>query len=82
VARRSLNWSATSSEAVRGGAGCATGPRCRPGPTEIDARRRRANTDIVFPLMRELAGDQPPPSMEVQQKPSTYAALPFPARTS
>ena len=22
----------------------------------------RANTDIVFPLMRELAGDQPPPS--------------------
>jgi hypothetical protein len=24
----------------------------------------RANTDIVFPLMRELAGDQPPPSME------------------
>jgi hypothetical protein len=25
----------------------------------------RANTDIVFPLMRELAGDQPPPSMAV-----------------
>lgn len=25
----------------------------------------RANTDIVFPLMRELAGDQPPPSMEL-----------------
>jgi hypothetical protein len=24
----------------------------------------RANTDIVFPLMRELAGNQPPPSME------------------
>jgi hypothetical protein len=24
----------------------------------------RANTDIVFPLMRELAGDQPLPSME------------------
>jgi hypothetical protein len=24
----------------------------------------RANTDIVFPVMRELAGDQPPPSME------------------
>jgi hypothetical protein len=24
----------------------------------------RANTDIVFPLMRQLAGDQPPPSME------------------
>src|SRR5215217_5608266 len=24
----------------------------------------RANTDIVFPLMRELAGDQPPPSIE------------------
>ena len=24
----------------------------------------RANTDIVFPLMRELAGEQPPPSME------------------
>jgi hypothetical protein len=24
----------------------------------------RANTDIVFPLMRELAGDQPPPSMD------------------
>ena len=22
----------------------------------------RANTDLVFPLMRELAGDQPPPS--------------------
>jgi hypothetical protein len=25
----------------------------------------RANTDIVFPLMRELAGDQPPPSIEL-----------------
>jgi hypothetical protein len=24
----------------------------------------RANTDIVFPLMRELAGDQRPPSIE------------------
>jgi hypothetical protein len=24
----------------------------------------RANTDILFPLMRELAGDQPPPSTE------------------
>jgi hypothetical protein len=24
----------------------------------------RANTDIVFPLMRELAADQPPPSTE------------------
>ena len=24
----------------------------------------RANTDILFPLMRELAGDQPPPSAE------------------
>jgi hypothetical protein len=24
----------------------------------------RANTDIVFPMMRELAGDQPPPSIE------------------
>ena len=24
----------------------------------------RANTDIVFPAMRELAGDQPPPSIE------------------
>jgi hypothetical protein len=24
----------------------------------------RANTDIVFPLMQELAGDQPPPSMD------------------
>jgi hypothetical protein len=24
----------------------------------------RANTDILFPLMRELAGDQPPPSIE------------------
>jgi len=24
----------------------------------------RANTDIVFPLMRELAGDQPSPSIE------------------
>jgi hypothetical protein len=24
----------------------------------------RANTDIVFPLIRELAGDQPQPSME------------------
>jgi hypothetical protein len=24
----------------------------------------RANTDIVFPLMRELASDQPPPSMQ------------------
>ena len=24
----------------------------------------RANTDIVFPLMRELAGDQPLPSIE------------------
>ena len=25
----------------------------------------RANTDIVFPLMRELAGDQPSPSIEL-----------------
>src|SRR3954453_10897772 len=25
----------------------------------------RANTDIVFPLMRELAGDQPPPATEL-----------------
>jgi hypothetical protein len=24
----------------------------------------RANTDILFPLMRELAGDQPQPPME------------------
>jgi hypothetical protein len=24
----------------------------------------RANTDIVFPAIRELAGDQPPPSIE------------------
>ena len=24
----------------------------------------RANTDIVFPLMRELAGNEPPPSTE------------------
>jgi hypothetical protein len=24
----------------------------------------RSNTDILFPLMRELAGDQPPPSPE------------------
>jgi hypothetical protein len=24
----------------------------------------RANTEIVFPLMRDLAGDQPPPSIE------------------
>jgi len=24
----------------------------------------RANIDVVFPLMRELAGDQPPPSIE------------------
>jgi hypothetical protein len=24
----------------------------------------RANTDIVFPLMRQLVGDQPPPSIE------------------
>jgi hypothetical protein len=24
----------------------------------------RANTDIVFPMMRELAGDQPSPSIE------------------
>ena len=24
----------------------------------------RANTDVVFPLMRELAGDQPLPSIE------------------
>jgi hypothetical protein len=24
----------------------------------------RANTDVVFPLMRELGGDQPPPSIE------------------
>jgi hypothetical protein len=29
-------------------------------------RRRSAGShaDIVFPLMRELAGDQPPPSIE------------------
>jgi hypothetical protein len=25
----------------------------------------RANTDIVFPLLRELTGDQPPPSPEL-----------------
>jgi hypothetical protein len=25
----------------------------------------RANTDIVFPLMRDLAGDKPPPSREL-----------------
>ena len=25
---------------------------------------RHVNTDIVFPVMRELAGDQPPPSIE------------------
>jgi hypothetical protein len=24
----------------------------------------RANTDVVLPMMRELAGDQPPPSIE------------------
>lgn len=24
----------------------------------------RANTDVVMPLMRKLAGDQPPPSIE------------------
>ena len=24
----------------------------------------RANTDVVLPLMRELAGDRPPPSIE------------------
>ena len=37
----------------------------------------RANTDIVFPLMRELAGDQPHPRQRRQRKPSRYAALPF-----
>ena len=43
----------------------------------------RANTDIVFPLMWELAGDQPPcPRSSKQRKPSTYAALSFPAATS
>jgi hypothetical protein len=31
---------------------------------ESKERYDRANTDIVFPLMRELAGDQPPPSIE------------------
>jgi hypothetical protein len=42
-----------------------------------------ANTDIVVPLMRELAGDQPPhPRQRRQRKPSRYAALPSPAATS
>src|SRR4029453_14535561 len=31
---------------------------------ESEEHYDRANTDIVFPLMRELAGDQPPPSTE------------------
>jgi len=30
----------------------------------------RANTDIVFPVMRKLAGDQPPPS--IQQATQTF----------
>jgi hypothetical protein len=31
------------------------------GVWESKEQYDRANTDIVFPLMRELAGDQPPP---------------------
>jgi hypothetical protein len=31
---------------------------------ESKEQHDRANTDLVFPLMRELAGDQPLPSME------------------
>jgi predicted metal-binding protein len=31
---------------------------------ESEEQYDRANTDIVLPLMRELAGDQPPPSTE------------------
>jgi hypothetical protein len=41
----------------------------------------RANTDIVFPLMRELAGGQPPRSSR-QQKPSTSMGWSFPVATS
>jgi hypothetical protein len=42
----------------------------------------RANTDIVFPLMRELAGDQPRLRSSKQQKPSTSMGLSSPAATS
>jgi hypothetical protein len=52
------------------------------GVWESKEQYDRANTDIVFPLMRELAGDQPPPSTELQQKLSRYTASSFPVATS
>ena len=42
----------------------------------------RANTDIVFPLMRELAGDQPPPSTEPATETFDVRGLTIPAGTS
>ena len=39
----------------------------------------RANTDIVFPLMRELAGHQPPPSMEVATETFDVRGLTIPS---
>ena len=38
----------------------------------------RANTDIVFPLMRELAGDRPPPSTEPATEPFDLHGLVIP----
>ena len=42
----------------------------------------RANTDIVFPLMRELAGDQPPPSIEQATEAFDVHGLVIPVATS
>ena len=39
----------------------------------------RANTDIVFPLMRELAGDQPPPSTEPARETFEVRCLTIPS---
>jgi hypothetical protein len=39
----------------------------------------RANTDHLFPLMRELAGDQPPPSMELAKETFDVRGLEIPS---
>ena len=39
----------------------------------------RANTDILFPLMRELAGDQAPPSTEQATEPFDVHGLVIPS---
>ena len=38
----------------------------------------RANTDVVLPAMRELAGDQPPPAIEQAAEPFDVHGLVIP----